>query len=102
MHDAFCFCGEGGAFHGDVGALCVNVDLFWVDIFCGVEEPLSGDGAEWLAHFDVDGCVLVEGIFSFVGFVDDLVGYDEIAWFDVLSEGSGGAACDDVCDATFF
>lgn len=66
---------------------------------CGVDEPLAHDRAEGIGELDVDGGLFVEGVGSFVGFVDDLVGDHEVAWGDGFAEGSDGAGGDDVGDA---
>ncbi len=75
--------GESGAFHGDVSSFGVGFDIG--EVLGGVDEPVSRDGAEGLGEFDVDGGMFVEGVGSFVCFVDDLVGDDEVAWGDVFS-----------------
>ncbi len=84
VHGGLGAGGEGGAFHTYIGAFGVGLDVG--ESGGGVEEPASGDGAEGFGEFDVYGGVFEEGVGAAMGFIDDLVGDEQVAGVDVFAE----------------
>lgn len=95
----FGFGGEAGALDDDDGAAIVDFDPV---LFDGLDSQLSEGLVVHIRRGDVagDGAV-VEGVVAAFGSVDELVGDQEAAGFDVALEGSAGAGGNDGFDAEF-